>query len=357
MLESIRTKCDTGTPITNEEALYLFTEVSEDTLYQLADSVKRQKHHDSVYWVNNRQINYTNICIKSCSFCAFSKIRKGDEGAYEWTLDEICEKAREAVERGAQELHIVGGLHPDHDYSFYPTMIGTLKKLFPEVILKAFTAIEILHFSTISGKAVEAVLTELQECGLQSLTGGGAEILEPEMRNKICKGKESTDEWIAVHKAAHKLGLFSNATMLFGHIESFSDRVVHMEYIRNLQSETAGFFAFIPLVFHPDNTRLGKKVSQMTSEEDILKTIAVARIYLHNVPHIKAYWMQVGIDTARKSLHCGASDLDGTIMEEKITNAAGARCGTGMTVSKLENMIKDEGLSPVERNGMYEVQN
>ncbi len=356
MLELIREKCKTQSPISQDEALYLFEKAPLEELYALAHSVKCSLHQDDVYWVNNRQINYTNICIKSCSFCAFSKIKIGDDGAYEFSLEEICQKAGEAVERGAKELHIVGGLHPDHDYSFYPTMIQTLKELYPEVILKAFTAIEILHFSTISGKSVEAVLKELQSCGLQSLTGGGAEILEPKMRNKICKGKESSEEWISVHKQAHALGVFSNATMLFGHIESYSDRVAHMNYIRDLQEESKGFFSFIPLVFHPDNTRLGKKVGAKTSEEDILKTIAVSRIFLNNVPHIKAYWMQVGLETARKSLRCGASDLDGTIMEERITNAAGATRGSGLTVNELEEMIKSEGLVPVERNGMYEIQ-
>ncbi len=340
--------------ISEKEALELF-KTPLDELCLLANAEKEARHGKNIYWVNNRQINYTNVCVLHCSFCAFSKIRKTDANAYDWTLEQIEAKARAAVENGAKELHIVGGLHPDHPFEYYIQMLSELRKRFPGVNLKAFTAVEICHFAKLSGRPVKSILLDLKAAGLDALPGGGAELLGEEIRQKICGKKETGKEWLEVHREAHKMGIPTNATMLFGHIERLEDRIEHLSLLRNLQDEATGFFAFIPLVYHPENTPLGHKVKTKTSEEDVLRTIAVSRLFLDNFPHIKAYWIQTGIPTALKALHAGASDMDGTIMEEKITHAAGAETETGMNPEKMRNLVLGENLTPVERDALYDV--
>jgi len=318
-----------------------------------ANALKEKLHGKNVYWVFNRQINYTNVCCLHCSFCAFSKIKKNSPAAYNMSLNEILAKAKEAVNSGARELHIVGGLHPDNPFSYYTDMLKALRKNFPDVNLKCFTAVEICHFAKQESRSVESILMELKEAGLNTMPGGGAEILVPEIRKQICGEKETGEEWLFVHRTAHKLGIPTNATMLFGHIESMEDRIKHLEMLRDLQSETGGFLAFLPLVFLPQNNALGRRVQNRTGEEDILKTIALSRLILDNVPHIKAYWVQMGVETALKALHAGASDLDGTVMEERISRAAGANTPNELTASRLQELIKGEGLVPVERDAYY----
>ena len=340
--------------ISKEEALELFR-MPFDELCERANADKEKRHGKNVYWVNNRQINYTNVCVLHCSFCAFSKIRKTDANAYDWTLKQITEKAAQAVKGGARELHIVGGLHPDHPFEYYMQMLASLRREFPEVNLKAFTAVEICHFAKLSKRAVKDVLLDLKSAGLDALPGGGAELLGETIRKKICGKKESGAEWLEVHREAHRMGIPTNATMLFGHIEKLEDRIEHLSLLRDLQDEAPGFFAFIPLVYHPENTSLGHRVKQKTSEEDILRTIAVSRIFLDNFPHIKAYWIQTGIPTALKALHAGASDMDGTIMEEKVTHAAGAETSIGMSPERMRSIILGENLVPVERDALYDV--
>jgi aminodeoxyfutalosine synthase len=265
------------------------------------------------------------------------------------SLEQIMAKASDAANLGATELHIVGGLHPDNPFSYYTDMLKMLRKEFPHVNLKCFTAVEICHFAKQEGRGIESILSELIDAGLSAMPGGGAEILVPEVREKICGEKESTEEWLAVHRVAHKLGIPTNATMLFGHVESLEHRVQHLSMLRDLQSETAGFLAFLPLVFLPQNNALGRVVKNKASEEDILRTIAVSRLFLNNVPHIKAYWVQLGVETALKALHCGASDLDGTVMEERISRSAGANSPGGMSAECLQGLIVKQGLVPVER--------
>lgn len=340
--------------ISKEEALELF-HMPFDELCGLANAEKEKRHGKNVYWVNNRQINYTNVCVLHCSFCAFSKIRKTDANAYDWTLKQITEKASEAVKGGARELHIVGGLHPDHPFEYYMQMLSSLRRKFPGVNLKAFTAVEICHFAKLSKRPVKDVLLDLKSAGLDALPGGGAELLGEAIRKKICGKKESGAEWLEVHREAHRMGIPTNATMLFGHIEKLEDRIEHLSLLRDLQDEAPGFFAFIPLVYHPENTSLGHRVKQKTSEEDILRTIAVSRIFLDNFPHIKAYWIQTGVPTALKALHAGASDMDGTIMEEKVTHAAGAETSIGMSPERMRSIILGENLVPVERDALYDV--
>ncbi|MCL2101780.1 MAG: aminofutalosine synthase MqnE [Fibromonadales bacterium] len=335
--------------IENKQAFELFNLPFQE-LADLASSFKEKLHGKNVYWVCNRQINYTNVCCLRCSFCAFSKIKKDSLAAYNMSLDEILAKAREAVGLGACELHIVGGLHPDNPFSYYTDMLKTLRKEFSAVNLKCFTAVEICHFAKQENRSIESILSELKEAGLSMMPGGGAEILVPEIRQKICGEKESGEEWLQVHRTAHKLGIPTNATMLFGHVESVEHRIEHLAMLRDLQNETGGFQAFLPLVFLPQNNVLGRQVKNKASEEDILRTIAVSRLFLDNFPHIKAYWVQLGIETALKALHCGASDLDGTVMEERISHSAGADSPSEVSAERLRELIKGQGFIPVERN-------
>jgi aminodeoxyfutalosine synthase len=338
--------------LSQKQALEFFN-LPLEKLASLANDFKEKLHGKNVYWVRNRQINYTNVCCLHCSFCAFSKIKKDSPAAYNMSLDEILAKANEAVSVWARELHIVGGLHPDNPFSYYTAMLKALKKEFPKVNLKCFTAVEICHFAKKENRSVENILIELKEAGLDTMPGGGAEILVPEIRTQICGEKETGEEWLFVHKTAHKLGIPTNATMLFGHIESVEDRIEHLFKLRDLQSETNGFLAFLPLVFLPQNNALGRKIKNRTNEEDILRTIAISRLILDNIPHIKAYWVQLSIETALKALHCGASDLDGTVMEERISRAAGATGPNEITASCLQELIKEQGLVPVERDAFY----
>ena len=340
--------------ISEAEALDLFKNAPLKELCAMACAEKERRHGKNVYWVNNRQINYTNVCVLHCKFCALSKIKKDSPTAYDWNYDTIRAKAAEAIANGARELHIVGGLHPDHPFDYYIDMLAKLRAEFPKVNLKAFTAVEICHFSKISGQSPEQIMATLKNAGLDALPGGGAEILVQSVRDQICPGKETGEEWLDVRRAAHRLGIPTNATMLFGHIEKPEDRIAHMKMLRDLQDEAPGFFAFIPLVYHPEHNALHKIVPEITGEEDILRTVAVSRLFLDNFPHIKAYWIQMGIDTAMKALHAGASDLDGTIMEEKITHAAGAKVPVGMSPSRMRELIIGEGLTPVERDAKYE---
>jgi aminodeoxyfutalosine synthase len=340
-------------PISYTQALELF-KLPLQELAELANSFKEKEYGKNVYWVRNRQINYTNVCCLRCSFCAFSKIKKDSPVAYNMSLDEILAKARIAVNSNVCELHIVGGLHPDNPFSYYTDMLKMLRKEFPAVNLKCFTAVEICHFAKQQKRNVESILSELKEAGLDTMPGGGAEILVPEIRKQICGEKESGEEWLTVHRTAHKLGIPTNATILFGHIESVEHRIEHLSMLRDLQNETHGFLAFLPLVFLPQNSTLGRQVKKKTSEEDILKTIAVSRLFLDNIPHIKAYWVQLGIETALKALRCGASDLDGTVMEEKISHSAGATSPNEITADRLQELIKEQGLVPVERNAYYQ---
>lgn len=340
--------------MTTDEALDLFLNAPLQDLCKKANDFKEKLHGEKVFWVNNRQINYTNVCVLHCRFCAFSKIKKDNPEAYDWDLPTIHQKAKEAIEKGARELHIVGGLHPDHPFEYYVEMLSSLRSKFQAVNLKAFTAVEICHFAKKSSRTPKEILEILKQAGLDALPGGGAEILVQSVRDKICGKKETGEEWLSVHRAAHSLSIPTNATMLFGHIEKPEDRIAHLEMLRNLQDEAPGFFAFIPLVYLPQKNDLNRIVPERTSEEDILRTVAISRLFLDNFPHIKAYWIQMGIETAMKALHTGASDLDGTILEEKISHAAGASSPIGLTPSAMQELIIKEGLSPIERDAKYE---
>lgn len=352
MLEQIKEKVFSGARLTAEDALSLFESDDIFTLGRLASYVSEKKNGKKAYFVVNRHINPTNICINRCKFCAFSR-SKGESGAFELTLGEILKKLRSphsGLNTGFSEVHIVGGLHPDWSFEYYLKMIAAIKSEFPKLAIKAFTAVEIDYFSRISGLTVSEVLIRLKNSGLAAMPGGGAEIFAERVRKKLCPEKISGKRWLEIHKIAHSCGIPTNATMLYGHIEKYKDRIDHLMRLRALQDATAGFQAFIPLAYHPKNTEIGGFYS---SGIDDLKTIAVSRLVLDNFDHIKAYWIMLGEKIAQVSLLFGADDLDGTIIEEKITHSAGAMSSEGLTRQELAILIKKAGKQPVERDAFY----
>jgi aminodeoxyfutalosine synthase len=294
-------------------------------------------------------INPTNICVNRCKFCAFSR-SKGEPGAYEMTIEDIVDKARSA-EKGVREFHIVSGLHPDLPFVWYLEMLAALKKEFPDVHLKAFTAVEIDYLAKLSGLGLTETLLKLRKAGLGSLPGGGAEIFNPGVRNTLCAEKISGDRWLEVMEAVHGAGLKSNATMLYGHIEKYEDRIDHLLRLREMQDKTNGFQAFIPLSFHAQNTEI-KKTAYTTGFDD-LKTLAVSRLMLDNFDHVKAYWVMLGEKIAQVSLSFGVDDLDGTVAEERITKSAGGTTDGSMTREELVDLIKQADRTPVERDTLY----
>lgn len=359
-MQDIKNKILSGKRLTKEEAIRLFESDDIFTLGKLASHAAKKKNGNKAYFIRNIHINPTNICVNRCKFCAFSR-SKGEEGAYEMTLDEIIQKlstfnsARHPaggsqLSTSFQEVHIVGGLHPDWPFEYYLEMLSSIKKHFPKLQIKAFTATEIEYMSRISGKSVFDTLTALRKHGLDTMPGGGAEIFDVGVRNQLCPEKLSSEGWLNVMETAHKAGIKTNATMLYGHVETYAQRVDHLMRLRELQDRTKGFQAFIPLAYHPKNTEIGGSYS---SGIDDLKTIAVSRLVLDNFSHIKAYWIMLGEKLSQLALLFGADDIDGTIIEEKITHSAGALSGNAMTAEQLRNLIKKAGKIPVERDSFY----
>ena len=351
MMKIISAKVENRERLSEEDALWLFEKSNLTELGELANRVNLRKNGRAVFYNINRHINPTNICALSCKFCAYSK-KIGEEGGYAYEIDEMIKKAGEAVAQGATELHMVGGLHPRWPFQRYVDMIAAMHKAYPEVHLKAFTAVELDWMARRARKSIAEVMQDLQAAGLGSFPGGGAEIFHPEIRDQICDTKVSGDQWIDTHRTAHRLGLRSNCTMLYGHIENFAHRVDHMRRLRDLQDETGGFNVFIPLAFQPFQNEMG--INRYTFGSDDLRTIAVARLYLDNFSNIKSYWVMLGQDIAQLALHFGANDLDGTVLEEKISRAAGGRAGMIMTRSNLEHLIQRSGRIPVERTTLYQ---
>ncbi len=388
MLAKIRNKVLSGKRLTEADALALFKTEDIFLLASLASHVAEKKNGRKAYFIVNRHINPTNICINRCKFCAFSR-SKGEEGAYELTIDTIIDKLKIGIrEKGINkntnpqpltpnpsfsEVHIVGGLHPDWPFEFYLDMLSAIKKEFPRIAIKAFTAVEVDYMSKVSGLSLEHTLLRLKKSGLDLMPGGGAEIFASDIRNRLCPEKISGNRWLEVHEIAHKAGIKTNATMLYGHLESIEDRVAHLFKLRDLQDKTGGFQTFIPLAYHPKNTELGVRgqgsgVSKRqktnpqspipnpcynTSGIDDLKTIAVSRLVLDNFDHIKAYWIMLGEKISQVALLFGADDIDGTIVEEKITHSAGAMTEEGMTKEDLMHLIQKSGKTPVERDAFY----
>lgn len=350
LFESLQKKIAHNERINETEALALFESNDLLAIGELAAAINEKKNGDRVFFNVNRHINYTNLCVNQCKFCAFAK-EEGAKGGYTLSLEQIREKTAEAVAAGATEIHSVGGLHPTLSFEFYLEMLHAIKGVAPELHIKAFTAVEIDYFSRISGRSVVEVIEALKRAGLGSMPGGGAEILGQDVRDKICAEKISGQRWLEVTEAAHRGGLRSNATMLFGHLENYADRVEHMRLMRDLQDRTGGFQAFIPLAFQPDNTRVpgAKGVGGV----DALKTLAISRIYLDNFEHVKAYWVMLGLKIAQTALCFGVNDLDGTVIEEQIGHDAGADSPQALARQGICELIRKAGKTPVERDTLY----
>ncbi|MEY4066300.1 MAG: hypothetical protein RIR26_2508 [Pseudomonadota bacterium] len=350
-IQTALSKALRGERLSFEDGVNLYSSPDLVELGAVADELNRRKNGRDVFFNVNRHINPTNICALSCKFCAFSR-KPGEEGAYAYSDDEIAHRARVAAESGATEVHMVGGLHPRWKLSNYTNIIRTVKQTAPQLHVKAFTAVELDWLARKERKTVAEVLVELREAGLGSLPGGGAEIFVPYIREKICDTKLTGEGWLQIHRTAHTMGLRSNCTMLYGHIEDVEARIDHMMRLRALQDETAGFNVFIPLAYQPENNELG--INRHTYGVDDLKTIAIARLMLDNFRHIKSYWVMTGDRVAQTALHFGANDLDGTVVEEKIANMAGSRGGMAMAKSKILRIIRDADRVPVERSTVYE---
>lgn len=317
----------------------------------LASIVRERKNGNRAYFVRNQHINYTNVCINRCKFCAFSK-GKDDHGAYEMTVEEIGNKIRENLNEQISEVHIVGGLNPNYPYPYYLEMLRTIKKIRPSIHIQAFTAVEIAFIAEIGKKSIEDTLNDLREAGLGSLPGGGAEVFSPRIRKELCPKKLDPDSWLNVTKTAHSMGIPGNATMLYGHLEKTEELVEHLIKLRNAQNESRGFLAFIPLAFHPQNTELSF-LSGTTGFDD-LKNLAISRLMLDNFPHIKAFWIMITPKVSQISLSFGVDDIDGTVTEERITHSAGAATPQSLTLNELVTMIKKAGKQPIERDTLYE---
>ncbi len=350
LYENIRAKIENGARIDDAEALELFRSGDLLAIGELAALANRRQNGDRVLFNINRHINYTNVCVNRCTFCAFSKGVE-DEGCYTLALNDILAKAAEASAAGATEIHMVGGLHPDLPFDFYLEMLAALKADNPHLHLKAFTAVEIDYFARITGQTPAQIIAELKTAGLDSMPGGGAEIFAPAVRERICPEKISGGRWLEIIETVHRAGLRTNATMLFGHVEGYADRVDHLSRLRALQERTGGFQAFIPLAFQPDNTRVPG--ARGVGGVDALKTLAISRIYLDNFRHIKAYWVMLGLKIAQVALAFGVNDLDGTVVEEKIGHDAGADSPQALSKENLAEMIRKAGKVPVERDTLY----
>ncbi len=350
-LRDLYDKVVAGERLTEADALRLFETKDLNALGAMADFARARKVGNHASYIVNRYINYSNYCILSCQFCAFSR-KKRDQDGFELSIEQIVQKAREALALGITELHIVGGLHPSLPFSHYTGFLKALKALDARLQLKCFTAIEILHLAWLAKKSVRDTLAELKEAGLESLTGGGAEIFRKEVRSAIAKGKESAEEYLDVHRTWHQLGGRSTCTMLYGHVETLADRVDHLSRLRKLQDETKGFVGFIALPYQPDNN--GIPVDHPPTGFDQLRTLAVARLFLDNFDHLTAYWVGMGMKMAQVALSYGADDIHGTIIEEHIFHMAGAKSPQLQTEAAMVKAIREAGRTPVQRNTFYE---
>jgi aminodeoxyfutalosine synthase len=351
-LRELAAKVRDGVRLNEDDALLCFTTPHVLALGRLADAVRRHLHGDRTYYNVNRHINPTNVCVYTynCKFCSFAAL-EGEPHAWAMSHEEVYQRAAEQGGDAVTEFHIVGGLHPDLSLDWYLEMLRGLSERFPRAHLKAFTAIEIGWFAKREKLSIEEVLARLREAGLGSLPGGGAEIFHPEVREVICDGKLDAGEWLEVHRVAHRMGIPSNCTMLYGHVERAEHKVDHLLRLRALEDEAPGFNAFIPLAYHPENNYLGL-VYHTTGSED-LRHIAAARLVLDNVPHVKAYWVMVTPKLAQVALRFGADDLDGTVVEERIYHMAGADTVQQLTRAELERVVREAGFTPVERDTLY----
>ena len=350
-LNDLYEKVVDGARIDEADALRLFESKDLNAVGAIADFARQQKVGNRASYIVNRYLNYSNYCILSCKFYSFARKKRDDDG-FQLSIEEMVQKAREALKLGITELHIVGGLHPSLPFSYYLGMLRALKAVDGNLQLKCFTAIEILHLAWLAKKSTSETLAELKTAGLDSLTGGGAEIFDPAVRKQIAIGKESAEEYLAVHDEWHQMGGRSTCTMLYGHVESLENRIDHLRRLREQQDRSGGFTGFIPLPYQPENNEI--PVEHPPSGYDQLRTIAVSRIYLDNFDHITAYWVGMGLKLAQVALNHGADDLHGTIIEEHIFRMAGTQSPQAQTEQAMINAIRETGRQPVQRNTFYE---
>ncbi|MCE2792855.1 MAG: aminofutalosine synthase MqnE [Planctomycetota bacterium] len=350
-LKAIRDKVEAGERLSFDDGLLMYDpEVPVNDLGQLANLVRERINGNFGYYNINTHLNATNICVYRCVFCAFRSDLRSPKG-YIMSDEQVLERGREAVENGCTEMHIVGGLHHQRKFDWYLNLIKLLHDHFPTLHLKGWTAVELNWFEFLTKQSTEWVLRQLLDAGLGSLPGGGAEIFHPEVRDQICEHKADGSNWLNIHRTAHRLGIKSNCTMLYGHVEKPLHRIDHLIRLRELQDETGGFQTFIPLAFHPENTGLSH-IPKPSSLMD-LRTMAISRLMLDNIPHIKAYWIMLGIGTAQTALSYGADDLDGTVRHELIYHDAGATTPEFLSVERIEHLIREAGREPVERDTLY----
>jgi aminodeoxyfutalosine synthase len=350
-LEEVTARMDAGERRTRADGIRLFQTPDVLGLGWLANRERERRHGLKTFYNINLHIDYSNVCVTACKFCAFARRPNEKEGQWQYSLEEIFDKAVRELPQGGDEIHIVGGLNPNLPFEYYTEMLRGLKERLPHAHLKAFTAVEIAYFAKRFKMAVEQVLTRLIEAGLGSLPGGGAEVLVPGSRRLIANGKVDGAGWLDVHRTAHRLGLRTNCTLLYGHVETLGDRVDHLLLLRELQDETGGFQVFIPLAFHPKHSHM-PDVPAPTGLTD-LKTIAVGRLLLDNIDHVKAYWVMMGVKMAQVAQHWGADDLDGTVVEETIYHMAGAQTPQQLDVKDLRKLIAEAGRIPVRRDSLY----
>ena len=349
--DEIARKVRDHTPLAADDGVFLYRYPDLLAVASLANEVRERLHGDDTFFNINFHINPTNVCVADCKFCSFARLEPHMPQAYTMSIEDIRQKLVERRDQPVTEVHIVNGLHPDLPFSYYEDALRVLKAERPDIHLKAYTAVEIVFFSQHYGMSYEEILRRFIDAGLGSLPGGGAEIFADRVRRKICRDKATAEQWVEVHRTAHRLGLRSNCTMLYGTVETLEERVDHMLRLRALQDETEGFQTFIPLAFHPDNNSLGK-LPAPTGMDD-LRTYAVARLMMHNVPHIKAYWIMIGVKTAQIALAFGVDDIDGTVQEEKIYHMAGAETPQALSRTDLVRLIREAGRRAVERDTLY----
>jgi aminodeoxyfutalosine synthase len=352
-LADIADKLEAGVRLSFEDGVRLFECPDLLALGWLANREREKRHGARTYYNFNIRLEATNVCVASCLFCSFARLRPGDPGSYTMSLEQLWDKLRARAHQPLTEVHVVNGLHPDLPFDYYLEMLRGFKRIRPEIHLKCFTAVEIAFFADLYGRTDEQVLRELMEAGLDSLPGGGAEVFAERVRRKICDDKCGADRYLAIHRLAHGLGMRSNITMLYGHIETLAERIDHMLRVRDLQDQTGSVQAFIPLAFHPDNNQMRKLPAPTAA--DTLRVLAVSRLVLDNVPHVKAFWIATGVEVAQLALWFGADDLDGTVQEEKIYHMAGSRTPEAMSTSDIRRLIRAAGREPVERDTLYNV--
>jgi aminodeoxyfutalosine synthase len=354
-LQDIHDKLDARERLTLADGVQLFDCPDLLAVGWLANLERERRHAGRTYYNFNIRLEATNVCVASCLFCSFARLKPGDTGAYTMTLEEVWDKLRTRAHQPLTEIHVVNGLHPDLPFDYYTELLRGFKRIRPDIHLKCFTAVEIAFFADLYGKSDEQVLRELMAAGLDSLPGGGAEIFAARVRKKIANdvNKCDADRYLSIHRLAHRLGMRTNVTMLYGTIETAEERVDHMLRARALQDETGGFQAFIPLAFHPDNNQMRKLPAP--SAADTLRVHAVARLMCDNIDHVKAFWIATGVEIAQTALWFGADDLDGTVQEEKIYHMAGSPTPTAMTTRQIERLIRAAGREPIERDTLYNV--